>query len=579
MWSLRLQHLALLLAFAGCALSLGSSRFHFKLNQLYEVTVGLETVQGLPLALGDFRGTLQTDLLVATGDDQKTVELWAWQPLLKRFEHQTDLRFDVAVSNVIPADFNNDGHLDMLVMGSATAQSPISMWLYVGNGTGFTRSETLAQAEGSLPFAFSRDGATVDLLGAANQTVRVWANNNGVFEPEGFADTACRPANPHSSAFVDLNGDCAPDLFIVCEGNEEYQIWTQGAGFTLAQTGKLPSSAGPVSFADISGSGSLDMIIPIVGKPQIYVVYNKQRPICTGSSTKGGCRRAAMCEADTEFGFDVAAAHVVDISAMWPGETMMATVAGKGYVAPPPVRAGDLDLDGYPDLVFVTKGKSGSQVRILKSVPGSPRAFEPVTKGVGALDHLQAQDVALLDLDGSGTVDLLIYYLDSRKAPRISAIYNNFFTDAFFIKAQTSSSIPGSSFKYLLVSDAGHKHVAQAAQLPQTAYRMLSPPYTITGIGRTNNYIEDFAVGAGGGTRSFEGLIPNSHVVVFPSNSSAWRLELFMNRSESTPYILATLLSSMLVLAITVFALGALERKADRREKERALHSINFDAL
>ncbi|KAJ2240366.1 hypothetical protein GGH98_005957, partial [Coemansia sp. RSA 454] len=205
----------------------------------------------------------------------------------------------------------------------------------------------------------------------------------------------------------------------------------------------------------------------------------------------------------------------------------------------------------------------------------------------------RVQDVAFFDVDGTGNLDLLIYYIDKAGKKRASCVYNNFFTDAFFIKAMAcpsdkvrsySAHLPGPSFKYLLVSDTGKKHVAQSAQAPQTAYRALFTPYTVIGIGRTNNYIEDFSVGStsplGHHVKSFEGLIPNSQVVVFPVNTTSdWRLELYMNRSESTPYILATLLSTMGVLAITVFVLSTLERKADMREKQRALHAINFDAL
>ncbi|KAJ2846559.1 hypothetical protein IWW36_004294 [Coemansia brasiliensis] len=420
----------------------------------------------------------------------------------------------------------------------------------------------------------------------------------------------CRPASPHSSAFVDLDGDCLADLFIVCEGNEEYQIWTNTeAGFIYAQTGKLPTHAGPVSFADMNGDGSLDMVVPVTGKSEIYILYNEQRPLCVGTNKHQDCRKFKhICEADPQFGFSLSGAHIIDISQMWHGEVMLDSLnAFTGQTGPPPVKLGDFNLDGYPDMAIVTrKSKSESRIRLLRSEPCDSckagkngqltrRDFAAVTDGVAALEQFsQVQDAAFFDMDGSGTLDLLIHYMDKAGKLRAAAIYNNFFTDAFFIKALACPSnkdmrsyagvLPGPAFKYMLINDDGRKHVAQAAQVPQTAYRALFTPYTVIGIGRTNNYIEDFSIGStsafGHRAKSFEGLIPNSQVVVFPVNSSSdWRLELYMNRSESTPYILATLLSSMVVLAIAVFVLGTLERKADQREKQRALHSINFDAL
>ncbi|KAJ2496608.1 hypothetical protein GGH96_005712 [Coemansia sp. RSA 1972] len=623
-----------LFVLAGQAFGLNGSKFRFKLNQLYEVSIGLENMRGTPAAFGDFYGTQQTDLFVISAD-QQTVELWEWQTS-KNFAHKksADIRVEgMQISNVVVGDFDMDGHLDVLVQALAKTEQ-VSMLVYLGDGTnGFTAAGELPSANSALPFAFDYGGTgRTDFLGVSwdhksNDSAPptwVWTNKadgtkqeerdaQDLFELQPFMSSEsstkmCQPASPHSSAFVDLDGDCLADLFIVCQGNEEYQIWLNSdSGFVYSQTGKLPSSAGPVSFADMNADGSLDMVIPILGKPQIQIVYNEQRPLCVGARKQEGCRKFKhICEGDKEFSFSVADAHVVDISDMWHNEVLLDKIDDfEGQAAPPFVRIGDFNLDGYPDMAIVTKKGKESRLRLLKSEPCDAckagknklldrRSYASVTDGVAALEQFsRVQDVAFFDVDGTGTLDLLIYFIDKAGKKRASCVYNNFFTDAFFIKAMAcpsdkvrsySAFLPGPSFKYLLVSDTGKKHVAQSAQAPQTAYRALFTPYTVIGIGRTNNYIEDFSVGStsalGHHVKSFEGLIPNSQVVVFPVNTTSdWRLELYMNRSESTPYILATLLSAMGVLAITVFVLSTLERKADMREKQRALHAINFDAL
>ncbi|KAI8324388.1 hypothetical protein GQ54DRAFT_238898, partial [Martensiomyces pterosporus] len=587
-------------------------------------------------AFGDFNKDQHTDLFLIT-PDQHTVQLWTWQNRDKAYAHleSADITVDsdLLISNVIPGDFDMDGNLDLIVQGQKKKDTggELFMQLYLGDSTkGFAKAGSLPPSTGALPFAFDYNGdARVDLLGVSwdqrdnASAPATWTSSTKrrrdaealfslrPFDSPSFANSTamCKPASPHSSAFVDLDGDCLADLFIVCEGSEEYQIWTNSpAGFVYSQTGKLPSNAGPVSFADINADGSLDMVIPILGKPQIYVMYNKQRPLCVGVRKQGSCRKFdRICEADPAFSFSLADAQILDISNYWPGEVLLDSIDDFQGQAPPAIRLADFNLDGFPDMAFITKqGKKDTHVRLLKSVKCTNctsasgakvdwRWFTAVSNGVAVLEKLgRPQDVAFFDIDNGGTVDMLVYYLDAKGEKRIAAIYNNFFTDAFFVKALVCPSdkhvrsyvgyLPGPSFKYLLVSDSGKKHVAQSLQVPQTAYRALYTPYTIIGIGRTNNYIEDFSVGStsqmGRHERSFEGLIPNSQVVVFPSNTTGdWRLELYMNRSQSTPYILATLLSSMGLLAITVFALGSLERRADQREKQRALHSINFDAL
>ncbi|KAJ2911205.1 hypothetical protein GGI21_000119 [Coemansia aciculifera] len=660
-----LVFLLLLLLGPRLVLGLSSSKFRFKLNQLYEVNIGLENLRGTPLAFGDFSGQNDqlVDLFIAS-PDQSTVELWEWRRRDKEFAHLSSADIKVAtgflVSNVIPGDYDMDGKLDVLVQSVSTKTKEVNMQLFLGDAEkGFAEYKgEIGSANDALPFAFDYDGSgRMSLLGGVpwsqrdNSTAQpawVWttaaaapppaAANSTVtpppaqasppilldlqpmnFSPSSSSSTQkmCQPASPHSSAFVDLDGDCRADLFIVCQGNEEYQIWTSSpTGFVYSITGSLPSGAGPVSFGDMNGDGSLDMVVPILGKSQIYILYNEQKPLCIGAlKGTGECRDfKRICEAgDAEqFKFSAPAdAQIVDVGAMWSGETLLTSISDFQGQAPPAVRLGDMNLDGYPDMAFVTKLSNGNtQVRLVRSVAckGSEckvgsrkqldgRSYVAVREGVAALDQVGsgAQDVSFFDVDGTGTLGLLIYYRDGSRQKRVTAMYNNFFTDAFFIKAlacprsksaggQCVGGMAGSTFKYVLVSDSGKKHVAQSAQAPQSAYRALFTPYTVIGIGRTNNYIEDFSVGSPGflghHERSFEGLIPNSRVVVFPVNSTLdWRLELYMNRSESTPYILATLLSSMAILAVTVFVLGKMERKADQREKQRALHAINFDAL
>ncbi|KAJ2385581.1 hypothetical protein GGI05_004654 [Coemansia sp. RSA 2603] len=611
------------------ALALSGTSFRFKLNQLYELSVGLENLRGTPAAFGDFNNNQQTDLFVIS-PDQKQVQVWLWNAAEKQFQHLTsaDITTDFTLANVVVGDFDMDGKLDVLVQGTDSGDK-VAMQMYRGDGVqGFAEAVDLPPATAGLPFAFDYRGeGRTDFLGVSwdhkdsKSDTWVWAHSSAPtanatdlwkleqFQTSDNTTAMCRPATPHSSAFVDLNGDCLADLFVVCDGNEEYQIWTNSdAGFVFSQSGKLPSNAGPVTFADMNSDGSIDMVIPIVGATQIYIIYNEQLPLCVGAAKKGGqdatCRKyKKICES-SDFGFSLKDAQIVDIGSIWSGETLLDSI--DGFSVPPPVRLADLNLDGYPDIAFITKKGKETHVRMLKSescsgcTAGSKgvlghRTYAAITDGVDVLNTLgRPQDVAFFDIDGTGTADLLVHYLDSKNNRRVAAIYNNFFTDAFFIKARACPSagklrsyaglVPGASFKYLLMSDSGHKHVAQAVQAPQSAYRALFTPYTIIGIGRTNNYIEDFSVGStsqrGSSVRSFEGLIPNSKVVVFPVNTTDdWRLELYMNRSESTPYILATLLSAMAVLAITVVVLGALERKADNRDKQRTLHSINFDAL
>lgn len=133
----------------------------------------------------------------------------------------------------------------------------------------------------------------------------------------------CKLPSPHSNAFIDLDGDCLADLFLVCQDDTSssglsYQIWknAKDSGFELAQTGSLPAGTGQISFADMDRDGTMDMVFPTCTSSEgcnINIAYNQQMPLCT---TKGGltassaprtrrCRDVGdLCVADTEFRFD-----------------------------------------------------------------------------------------------------------------------------------------------------------------------------------------------------------------------------------------------------------------------------------
>jgi hypothetical protein len=106
------------------------------------------------------------------------------------------------------------------------------------------------------------------------------------------------------------------------------------------------------------------------------------------------------------------------------------------------------------------------------------------------------------------------------------------------------------------------------AQLPQTAYQSLLTPYSFIGLGRTNNYIENFFVGS---TKhheehfiNMEGVIPNSKVVIIPpsddSQRTDWRKELYLRPGEWIPLVTLTVVVATVLLAIIVLILHLNEK-------------------
>lgn len=235
----------------------------------------------------------------------------------------------------------------------------------------------------------------------------------------------CTWANPHSNAFVDLDGDCLADLVFVCSkssGSKLIQIWTnrRDQGFVLSHEADLPSGAGPLSFADIDGDGSIDIVFPVCHNKacSIHVVYNQQMGLCSktqGSTTVAPCRNALqLCVADPNFTFDFTRPNsqhyvVFDIDVYLGDNEHVLTEDPnfRGHL-PVPVHIGDYNLDGYPDLLVTTN----QRVLLLQSILcnsslcassaqlASKRTFAVVTTGADILNKMSSPtQAAFFDID------------------------------------------------------------------------------------------------------------------------------------------------------------------------------------
>ncbi|KAG1456295.1 hypothetical protein G6F56_006860 [Rhizopus delemar] len=594
----------------------------FPKNKLYGLksdSIGLDKIEGTIAAFGDFNGDKFTDLFVLASD-QTSVTVYLW--------------------NHLPGDYNYDGHLDVLLMGEENPEKPdeIKMQIYLGNGNDTFEPEAikLPSAKGALPIVLDINGdMKTDILGYSKETseLSTWINvgdmaslfnvssAESLFDKESIDE--CNWATPHSNAFVDLDGDCLADLVFVCSESgsaKSIQIYTNSRqnGFKLSQKANLPTGAGPLSFADMDGDGSIDIIFPVCQEKDcsIHVVYNQQMGLCSKDDEES-CRKATkLCTADPNFKFDFTMQnsknHIVyDIKDNLNSEEtiLMMDDNFRGNL-PISVHTGDYNMDGYPDLLVTTNKRVVLLQSILcteelctsEAVQAEKRSFSLVTTGVEALESVpKPRQAAFFDIDEDGSLDMVVLQStslsDAGRVPNF--IINNYFNDAFFLKGLVSNGVsshrgygvsyPGASLKFTVLDTSGIKRSHQISQLSQSAYLSLLTPYCLFGLGRTNNYVEEMFAGV---TRHqeknyylYEGVIPNSQLVILPyqpedvQDSTSWKVELYIKPGDHVPWVLGVLMTAAIILGIVVVVLRVMEKREDEMERQKALHIINFDAL
>ncbi|PKK80668.1 hypothetical protein RhiirC2_649600 [Rhizophagus irregularis] len=628
--------------------------------------VGLGNISGTVAAFADFNSDKYTDLLVLSSD-QRSISVYLWNHANYKFTKAPHADITILpneensfiITNILPGDYNYDGNLDILVMGQTNPlsnnrkQEPLLMRVYFGyeNDTFNPNFINVKPATYQQPIPFDFDGdMKIDLIGHSfdnNTKLSIWRNIYNETTQELFEVVPlpilpdsnvppCTLSDPHSNAFIDLNGDCKSDLFLTCQdtsGKLTYQIWTNTMdGYVFSKSGDLPQGVGQISFADMDGDGTLDMVFPVCNNGcKIHVAYNRQMPLCENKDSKD-CRKASeLCIPDDSFNFDMTTDAsnggyvILDLQSELPtGEDIVLLDPDFNGILPISLRIGDYNLDGYPDLLVITSNSKGSHVTLLESilctnrkcsssaVASQKRTFIKVNDGAQPLSDIKnAKNAAFLDLDEDGTMDILVLTAtgDKTASRGVRMIHNNYFNDAFFLKTlvlngvahkQVSYSLllfvkrygvnyPGAEFKFTVLDTSGRKRANQVAQYFQSGYLSLQTPYSLFGLGRTNNYVEELFVGVSRNQSayftSFAGVIPNSQLIIIPYqpagvyDTSTWSRELYIHPGDWIPWVLLILVIVTIILAIVVFTLNYIEKREDENEKRKASRFVNFDAM
>ncbi|KAH9934948.1 uncharacterized protein B0H18DRAFT_1182116 [Fomitopsis serialis] len=603
------------------------------------------------IAFGDFNGDQFLDLL-GLASDRQTLSVYLWDHEEYTFRKSAVFRHPQRVYNVIPGDFTQDGRLDLLVLSQAASASQLAVHLYrAQSGGGFELHpvsgppSVMAQP---IPMDMNGD-LKIDLIGAS-QAARQ-ARSSSV-DPK-FNGAQCTLSNPHSNAAVDLNGDCLADIFLVCDdpstASKYFQIWVNNKddGFVLASHGRLPKGTQSISFADVDRDGTIDMVFATCSSVSnsgvgsncyINIAYNEQLPLC-GATADSGLRNGKrvcrppeqLCTADPDFHFDLSdssdndALLRIPLSDIFPSNpSLLVMDVTQSPPLPVPLKLGDANQDGFPDILAIIVTGSGSQTSYTPQLATSEpcgsgvagcgsrarghRGWSLVKKGIDSLKRIHdARSVAFFDMDEDGSLDIMIQRTGAQGEGHILFVQNNFYYDAFFLKAivlngacgssvcrdaNTSAqyhpygvSYSGATYKYTVLDTSGRRSAAAVGQLPQTAYHALLTPYSYFGLGRTNNYIENLFVGSTKHSKqhyiNMEGVIPNSKVVIIPplGQDETWRRELYLRPGEWIPWVTLTVIATLGILAAIVIVLHLNEKREDELERRRASHHINFDAL
>jgi integrin alpha FG-GAP repeat containing protein 1 len=631
---------------------------------------------GSTIALGDFTRDRYVDLVMAD-KAMRSLSLWTWRQreyafrrverawnstayaVLFSLDVMPELPPSAFIAAAAPLDANADGSLDLLISVHVHPHSHVGIVLQ-GNGMGGLRPVTKLPDVGPDLLVMDGDGDLVaDVLFTAHDGMFAFYRNSppGTFSlvrwnpyrrgPDAAASTAaanttlpgpedalaealsdCAPVEGFgSNAFVDLNGDCLPDLVVTTQ-NCGMHVWLNRAAATArGEDGKavpvgrraafwdlsvredahlfaalgdevwsLTAGDGRAVFADFNGDGTMDIAVPNSGRARVRLSLNEQRDRPFGE----------LCTADTSWSF-----HSYDALR----DVRLADTTLGPSLAPAAIHVGDYNYDGLMDILTVNADSGVVELfegaRLPAAARGGWRDLAPPgapPKGTGSFwRHVQAQHhkvafvrvagdpvlssledpvaAAFFDLDESGRQDVLVV-----QAHGTRLIWNNYneVDDSEFFKATSSNAVLTASRKQratttsqpfvpmagntVKISYGGHSGHEQhiCTQCPQTGFMSLQSCTCLFGIRRIANYIEEMSIGAGSVVRTWSSLMPNAMAVVWPVDGASghWRVAyITKSRGRQMLGVVVVLASTLILLAGAIAYLHAVERVDERKQQ------------
>lgn len=239
-------------------------------NGMFPTTLSLATgASPLGLAAGSFAGTSEGDIAVALASAGK-VGVYLWNG--SSFTPVSTVDVQLQPSQVVAANFDGDGNLDLAVTNASTAS--VSVALGVGNGTFGTASNLPV---GSLPRAL----VAAPLAPGMPTSLFVASAGSGsidMLRNDGNANFSVSPAGsvagtPLGIAAGDLNGDTFTDLAVTSSAMRSVTVLDgDGQG---AFTARAPLSTGMtpigVGIADFDDDGRADLAVANSGANTVSV--------------------------------------------------------------------------------------------------------------------------------------------------------------------------------------------------------------------------------------------------------------------------------------------------------------------
>ncbi len=280
---------------------------------------------------------------------------------------------------------------------------------------------------------------------------------------------------------------------------------------TSSSVYELEKNLGLFSLADIDRNGALDIIFPVLeSPPKILIGYNKQfisydwtEDYCATHTKQPGNLQIPLLFEDFVSNKNTAAMQTYPIS-----DNYKESFYSDSLVSPL-IRFADINTDSYPDFVatFINKETYSQSVKVFYNFELKFNGKGTGIRGYSFNNTYVNSEInnaiyaSFFDIAENGKLDVVIVYKENENFYNTIGLFNTYIYDCYYLKSlilkQRKVNFAfniGVSLRYVCADNDGARRMDLATQAAQLNQISLNLPYSFIGVGRSNNFVENFHV-------------------------------------------------------------------------------------
>ena len=420
--------------------------------------------------------------------------------------------------------------------------------------------------------------------------------------------------SPNANAFIDIDGDCINDIIISSydpsnKNERKLEIWkgvfeNQEIKYCLSTVNvyNIDSSLGLFTVVDVDRNALPDLVFPIINSspPQILVSYNIlpisydwTSDFCSDhppiNFNKSPNAKISKIFDDFKIGTPTKNNYIINIH-----DNKNYKFYSENTEFPLYLRFIDVNQDSYPDFVTIFYDKSTKLKKLMIFISQGINNDEKERrifsqKEIYDLDsNIDANNYDLavasfFDFEDNRKMGLIL----SDTSGNTLGLYNNYVYDTYTLKSILVSKKDcffcteiGSSQRFITTNINGARRMDLSLQSPQiSSPGILSLTFAYLGIGRSNNYIENFHIISGNAydrdnnDKIYTPVIPNSQLVIYHDNikggnETTWQVDLVVKPTKYLYQLIMVIIIVIVLMTFIAFRLQMKEREEDYIENK-----------